>query len=62
MSQHKTIRPHAIVIFFGASSGVVRGKVTVKTPSVIDALISSGCKQLVNTQASLTEEQTVDLP
>ena len=34
---------HWIVIFFGAISGVVRGKVTVKTPSTIDALISSGC-------------------
>ena len=53
---------HWIAIFFGASSGVVRGKVTVKTPSVIDALISSGCEQLVSTQASLEEEQTVNLP
>ena len=31
-----------IAIFCGAISGVVRGKVTVKTPSLIDALISSG--------------------
>ena len=28
--------------FFGACSGVVLGKVTVKTPSAMDALISSG--------------------
>lgn len=33
-----------MVIFFGASSGVVRGKVTVSTPSFMAALISSGYK------------------
>ena len=31
-----------MAIFCGAISGVVRGKETVKTPSLIDALISSG--------------------
>ena len=35
----------AIVMRFGASSGVVLGKVTVKTPLSIDALISSSCKK-----------------
>ena len=30
---------------FGASSGVVLGKVTFKTPLSIDALISSSCKK-----------------
>lgn len=37
-------RVYWIAIFFGASSGVDRGKVTVKTPSTMVALISSGCK------------------
>ena len=32
----------SILTFFGACSGVVLGKVTVKTPSAMDALISSG--------------------
>lgn len=35
---------HAIVIFFGAWSGVVLGKVTLSTPFSMLALISSGCK------------------
>ena len=35
----------AIAMRFGASSGVVLGKVTVKTPLSIDALISSSCKK-----------------
>lgn len=35
---------HEIVIFFGACSGVVLGKVTVRTPFSMDALISSGCE------------------
>lgn len=33
---------HEIVIFFGACSGVVLGKVTARTPFSMDALISSG--------------------
>ena len=35
----------AIVMRFGASSGVVLGNVTFKTPLSIDALISSSCKK-----------------
>ena len=35
-------RAQEMVIFLGACSGVVLGKVTVKTPSAMDALISSG--------------------
>ena len=33
----------SIFTFFGACSGDVLGKVTVRTPSAIEALISSGC-------------------
>ena len=47
MIQKLEVMPQAIVIFFGASSGVVLGNVMVRTPSVIAALISSGCNSIL---------------
>ena len=43
---------------FGASSGVDLGKVTVKTPLSIDALISSSCKECQITSNHMTALKT----
>ena len=50
-----------MAIFLGACSGVVRGKETVRTPSVIDALMSSGCdhSQRAGGTASTTPQLTL---
>ena len=50
-----------MVIFLGACSGVVRGKVTVRIPSLIDALISSGCRRKRQEEVECGEETETHL-